>query len=515
MRSLHAWLLVPVAFAACVGDGGNTGGDAGQDANVPDSSITDTGAPETVTETAPPITRNVGGTVHFLQGSGPLVLQVNSGSDLNVTQNGTFTFAGKVNQGTPYSVTVKTQPPNQVCSARGGTGSGIVMNGDVTNVLVECTVAVESSATTLGALQPAAFSNDIAAKGLLIATVPEVSSAQFGAYTDATTTLALDGTTVATSNYGNQPSSKSTTETLYAVVDLPVGSHSATLTLGGGAEGANFPMRVDAIVLDSLSTYAQVASGTANAATASSSSLTALQADVAFSTTNTSPVLSLFEAFTTHGVGAGGSPGPADPIVHFQLSLDSSAIATGHVQYDDVDVTTMLVGIGTAPSGAHALQTAWASDNGSPHIAGSRADAIVLSPAAHYGTSTITSDESTSSTSFVTIPNLTPIAFTPTSATQALVVLQLDGAPSSAADGNAGNSTAAGAGGQFAIAVDNVVVGTSVVTAAYKSSKRAATIVQLVPLTAAAHTIQVQYKATSSDVHTGGGTSTFSALLIE
>lgn len=506
--------IVVCACVAC-GDGGSTT-DAGPDAST-DGTMQDNNAPETVTETPPPTPRNVGGTVHFLQGAGPLVLQVNGGSDLDVTQNGTFTFAGKVNQGTPFTVTVKTQPPNQVCSARGGTGSGIVMNGDVTNVLVACTVAIENTATTIGALQPVTFTNDIAAKGLLIGTVPEISVAQFGNYGEAMTTLALDGTTVTTSYYGSQPSSKSTTETIYAVVDLPVGSHSATFGLAGGAEGTTFPMRVDAIVLDSLSTFAQVASTTGGAATATSSTLTALQADVTFSTSSTSPVLSLFEGLFTHGVAEGGAPGPSDPLVHFQLSLDGTALATGHIRYDDIDVTTMLVGIGTAPSGTHALQTAWALDFGSPTISGSRADAIVLSPSAHFGTSAITSDESTSSTTFVTIPNFTPIALSPKSATQALVVLQLDGAPNPSADGNGANQNSSpdGAGGQFAIAVDNVVVGTSVVTAAYKSSQRAATIVQLVPLTAGAHTIQPQYKATLSDVHTGPGTSTFSALLIE
>ena len=51
----------------------------------------------------------MGGTVTGVRGTG-LVLQDNSGNDLTLTGNGTFTFSSGIDQGGAYSVTVKTQP---------------------------------------------------------------------------------------------------------------------------------------------------------------------------------------------------------------------------------------------------------------------------------------------------------------------------------------------------------------------------------------------------------------------
>ncbi len=80
----------------------------------------------------------VGGTVTGLLGSG-LVLQNNGGDDLAIAADGTFTFATGVLSGNAYSVTILAQPtnPSQTCSV--GAGSGMVTNGNVVTVAINCT----------------------------------------------------------------------------------------------------------------------------------------------------------------------------------------------------------------------------------------------------------------------------------------------------------------------------------------------------------------------------------------
>jgi hypothetical protein len=83
----------------------------------------------------------IGGTVSGLAVSGFntkwLVLQDNGGNNLPVNANGTFTFVASDNfvSGSPYSVTVLTQPTGQSCTVTSGSGT-ILAN--VTNVQVTC-----------------------------------------------------------------------------------------------------------------------------------------------------------------------------------------------------------------------------------------------------------------------------------------------------------------------------------------------------------------------------------------
>lgn len=84
----------------------------------------------------PPLT--VGGTVSGLAG-GLLVLQLNGGDDLTVNANGKFKFPKALKKGTPYAVSVLTQPAlpvKQTCTVSQGSGN---IATAVNNVDISCT----------------------------------------------------------------------------------------------------------------------------------------------------------------------------------------------------------------------------------------------------------------------------------------------------------------------------------------------------------------------------------------
>jgi hypothetical protein len=93
----------------------------------------------------------VGGTVAGLVGTG-LVLQDNSGDNLSVTANGSFTFATSVASGATYTVSVKSQPstPTQTCQVSGG--SGTVGAANVTSVSVNCAINTYAIGGTVSGL---------------------------------------------------------------------------------------------------------------------------------------------------------------------------------------------------------------------------------------------------------------------------------------------------------------------------------------------------------------------------
>jgi large repetitive protein len=95
---------------------------------------------------------SIGGSVTGLQGDG-LVLQKNGGDDLAIASNGSFTFQTDQASGTPYQVTVRTQPvnPSQTCTV--ANASGTVGSGNVRNVRVACSTNTFSVGGTVGGLQ--------------------------------------------------------------------------------------------------------------------------------------------------------------------------------------------------------------------------------------------------------------------------------------------------------------------------------------------------------------------------
>jgi hypothetical protein len=86
----------------------------------------------------------VGGTISGLTGS--LVLQLNGADNLTVNAAGAFTMGSTLTTGTPYKVTILTQPTDQTCATNGNTGSGVIVNNNVTSVTVTCS----SNAYTIG-----------------------------------------------------------------------------------------------------------------------------------------------------------------------------------------------------------------------------------------------------------------------------------------------------------------------------------------------------------------------------
>ncbi|HUJ58537.1 MAG TPA: hypothetical protein VLX92_08595, partial [Kofleriaceae bacterium] len=87
---------------------------------------------------APPGFETIGGTVlDNLAGTG-LVLEDNATDDLMIGSAGSFQFATPLEMGTPYQVTVSSQPitPSQSCEVTNGSGTA---NADVSDVTVSCT----------------------------------------------------------------------------------------------------------------------------------------------------------------------------------------------------------------------------------------------------------------------------------------------------------------------------------------------------------------------------------------
>ncbi len=81
-------------------------------------------------------TYTIGGNVSGLSGTG-LVLEQNGGNNLAITANGSFTFTTPLPSGSPFSVTILTQPtsPAQNCSVTGGQGTATT---NISTILVTC-----------------------------------------------------------------------------------------------------------------------------------------------------------------------------------------------------------------------------------------------------------------------------------------------------------------------------------------------------------------------------------------
>lgn len=91
----------------------------------------------------------IGGMVSGLSGS--VVLQNNGADNETISSDGTFAFSTAISEGSPYAVTVLTQPTGQTCTVTNG--SGTVGSANATNVSVSCVsndTTLVASVSTLG-----------------------------------------------------------------------------------------------------------------------------------------------------------------------------------------------------------------------------------------------------------------------------------------------------------------------------------------------------------------------------
>ena len=78
----------------------------------------------------------IGGSIAGLSRDQQVTLHNNGADPLTITANGAFTFATPIAFEGGYTVTVGTQPTNEVCSVASGSGSGV--NANVASVSLNC-----------------------------------------------------------------------------------------------------------------------------------------------------------------------------------------------------------------------------------------------------------------------------------------------------------------------------------------------------------------------------------------
>ena len=136
-------LVVCVVVAAGCGDVSDPDGtpDAGGDddpdaAGTPDAGDPDAAALDAGPDAAPP-TYGVSGTVSGFAGAG-MVLRLNGATDLEITEDGAFSFPSELADGATFEVTVAAEPtcPHRVCAV--ADGSGTIDGADGSGVTVTC-----------------------------------------------------------------------------------------------------------------------------------------------------------------------------------------------------------------------------------------------------------------------------------------------------------------------------------------------------------------------------------------
>ena len=93
----------------------------------------------------------VGGTVSGLPASTTLALQLNNASPYTVAGNGAFTMPTAVAHGSPYTLTVSTQPTGYTCTVS-STGVDTIGTAPVTNITVACAINTYTIGGTISGL---------------------------------------------------------------------------------------------------------------------------------------------------------------------------------------------------------------------------------------------------------------------------------------------------------------------------------------------------------------------------
>jgi uncharacterized repeat protein (TIGR01451 family) len=96
-------------------------------------------------------TYTIGGTVAGLAGSG-LILQNNSGDDLPIAADGSFTFNTALVDGSAYAVTILAQPTNLSQTCQVSNEMGMLAGANITTVSVDCTTDTFTVSGTVSGL---------------------------------------------------------------------------------------------------------------------------------------------------------------------------------------------------------------------------------------------------------------------------------------------------------------------------------------------------------------------------
>ena len=118
--------------SACSNSGTNDDPDTGPVDQGPNANE-GTGNPDPNSADKPKYT--IGGTVTGLNGT--LVLQNNLADNLTVSANGSFVFAGAIETGGSYSISILSQPATQSCNL--SNTDGAVADSNIANVNIQCT----------------------------------------------------------------------------------------------------------------------------------------------------------------------------------------------------------------------------------------------------------------------------------------------------------------------------------------------------------------------------------------
>jgi hypothetical protein len=106
-------------------------------------------------------TYSVGGELTNLNSGNTVVLQDNGSDDITLSSDGVFVFSTKVADGSPFEVTVLTQPSEQLCSV--SAGSNNINGSDVEDVAINCvtnTYTVGGTLSTLGVAKTVVLQNN-------------------------------------------------------------------------------------------------------------------------------------------------------------------------------------------------------------------------------------------------------------------------------------------------------------------------------------------------------------------
>ena len=199
--------------------------------NNPDQNGFFSGLTRCFTTEASGTTFSVGGTISGLSAGDTAVLQNNTGDDLTLTTDGTFTFTTEIADGATYAVTVLTQPFGKTCSISNSTGT--ISGAAVTDVSVVCSADTYTVGGTVSGLVGTVVLQNNAANNLIL------TSDGLFTFTTAVADGAGYAVTVLTQPAGQACVVSNGTGTISGAIveDVAVVCTDTTYTVGGTVSG--------------------------------------------------------------------------------------------------------------------------------------------------------------------------------------------------------------------------------------------------------------------------------------